>query len=88
LGNWDFRWVRLSLFFETCEGHAESIEFCGRRLVLGAGKDIHLLALSYSFSPIWAGIPNRSWFLKDRLTRVVVAGNAEGDFLAKFFGSH
>jgi hypothetical protein len=40
--------ARLSLPFDTCEGHAESIEFCGRRLVFGARKYIYLLAPSDS----------------------------------------
>jgi hypothetical protein len=39
-----FALARLSLLFDTCEGHAESIEICGRRFVFGARKYVYLLA--------------------------------------------
>ena len=36
------------LFLHPCEGYAEGVEICGRRLVFGAGKYIYLLAPSDS----------------------------------------
>ena len=41
-------YARVSLSFDTCEGHTEGIEFCCRGLVFGARKHIYLLAPSDS----------------------------------------